>query len=267
MAREPDHQNLDERVYENITGDEYLPDGKKAEVLSVCRSLPTEEATGNAFNGFAQKNRLVGALIVPLEDNERVGHIKTIHSAARYLAVRLTRYLSDGDAIEEHRVVDKFRAVAQPTITQDKREALAWFEDELFSREPGYTLSGSPAWLFREEAEWDARKLLGSPEAHSLPCRLGLPEPLLWGAPPYSYTPGIEFIGFALTVDSVPNARRPTALDGDYDTVKRAWIFGGRTRPLPHAPKKMQDAGGLLELVCQPPKLASALGSVYVFEN
>ena len=140
-----------------------------------------------------------------------------------------------------------------------------WFERKVFSNLPEYAVAGRPAWLFASD-DGDARTLLGSDDNTTLPCRLGLPEPEFWGEPPYKYPRGLEFVGFAFSGDKLKNSKPATVLDNNYEAIKKIWVIGGRTQPLPHGPEHMKRLGGLKEVVAEPP-LLSTFDSVYVFKN
>jgi len=260
-------EHLDQSVQDKITGDDHLPGSHINAVLDECRHLTSEAEVESAFNGYAENNRLKSSYIEAFNDNEIVGHIKSIEGFARYMAFFISQYLPDDDEVPEYRIIEKLRYLANMGTSQEKKEAELWFSEELFSKNPDYKISGNPCWIFREETEWNAKKLLSTSEASTLPCRLGLPEPKFWGGPPPAYERKLGFIGFGISKKGLIEGRRPTALDGDYDTVKKIWIPGGRTQPLPHAPSNLTVAGGLMELVCPPINFSACIGNVYVFEN
>jgi len=257
---------MDTDVRQKIVTDENLEEIKKTEVLTACKPASNEDEVENLFNAYACQNRLVGLKAVVMSSAQFVGHIKTIDSVSWYLAKTLNQLPERAVDYTEREIVEHIRALALPGQPLRKREALLWFEEEVFDVLPTYTISSEPSWLFEDDGG-DARTPLGSSENSSLPCRLGLPEPKLWGDPPYHYPRGIEFVGFAFPGDTVKDARRPTALDGDYDSVKKIWIIGGRTQPLPHGPDEMIEKGGLLEIVSEAVNLSKCIQNVYVFEN
>lgn len=257
---------MDANVRKKIVDDENLHQDHKSGVLHACMGKEDEEAVKSAFKGYAEGNRLVGLAQLDCEDDQYLGHIKTLESVARYLSQKLRDEAGENSGFEEHRIAEHLRSMSLPEKSLPRREATAWFEEEVFSRFPYYVVSGRPSWVF-EGQDGDARKLLSSEDCSSLPCRLGLPDPMLWGDPPYSYPRGIEFVGFAFKGANLVSVRRPTALDGDYDSVKKIWKPGGRTEPLPHGPEEMLSKGGLDEAVCEPVHLSEGIENVYLFEN
>ncbi len=256
---------LDEIVRQRIVDDSNLDDDKTEEVLMQCQA-PSEGEVEAAFDKFAEANRLVGIQTVQLDADKWVGHIKRIEAVAWYLAETLNDQPGARSVYSTTEVERRIRASALPGNPLSKIEALLWFEEEVFDRLPNHKVAGRPTWLF-ESDDGDARSLLGTPLCSTLPCRLGLPEPLLWGDPPYTYPSGLEFVGFAFAGGAFEGGRRPTALDGSYDSVKRIWIIGGRTQPLPHGPAEMKALNGLPEVVSEPPLFSSGLKNVYIFQN
>lgn len=256
---------LDNEVRAKLLDDDGLPAVLRDRVLAGCDSLPTEAESATRFDEIAAGSRLSSSIGLPPQPGEVLGHIKAINGFASYLTSRLND-LEPVPRFHEDDVKEIFRAATFPTSTQNKRDADLWIAEEVLDRLPTYTLSGLPSWIFRDAVRGDARELLGGRDRHMLPCRLGLPEPDFWGTPAI-YKRGIEFVGFAFAGAVVFNPRRPTALDGCYDSVKKIWITGGVTCPLPHGPQEMRDAGGLPEVVAEPVLLAHAVRDVYVFRN
>lgn len=255
---------LDPIVRQRLVDDDNLDDAKTEEALTHCQ-VGAEDEVEAAFNEFAAGNRLVGIQAVELDAGEWVGHIKRIDAVTRYLSGALNDLPGSPRDFSPAQVEARIRALALPGSPLSKKEALLWFEEEVFDQLPNYTVAGRPTWLFEADGG-DARSLLASTECSTLPCRLGLPEPLLWGDPPV-YPRGLEFVGFAFSGDNFDGGRRPTALDGDYDSVRKIWIIGGRTQPLPHGPDDMKALNGLGEVVSDPPLLSNAVNNVYVFLN
>lgn len=258
---------LDDQVFRNIVEDNNLPKVIGTNFLGQCSGLADESEVIQKFTDFASVNRLVGLATHEPNESEKVGHLKTIESISAYMSKLLSPFLPDSDEFEEDRISERFRAAARKGNSQDKREALLWFGDELFKRLPEYAVSGMPSWIFRDALSNDATELLLNKDNFMLPCRLGLPEPKLWGAPPYHYNRGIEFIGFAFHTDSVRLAKAPTAFDGGYVSVRDIWIIGGITQPLPHGPSELKVGGGLPELVCEPLLLSDGIGDMVTFWN
>jgi hypothetical protein len=258
--------HMDVGVRQKVANDANLQADKKEEVLTACQVALSEDETALAFDGIAENNRLVGVQAVELEATQFVGHIKIIDAVSWYLAKTLNSIPDRGIDYSPAEVKGRVRALALPGNPLSKAEALLWFEEEVFDQLPNYAVAGRPTWLF-ETDDGDARALLGSSGGPTLPCRLGLPEPKLWGEPPYVYPRGLEFVGFAFSGSTLTGPKRPTALDGSYDSVKKIWIIGGRTEPLPHGPEDMRLLGGLKEVVAEPPLLSNAISNVYVFEN
>ncbi|MFD2174845.1 hypothetical protein [Rhodobacter lacus] len=256
---------LDAIVRQRLVDDENLDDSKTKEALQHCQGAD-ELQVESAFDYFAAANRLVGVQAVELSSVEWVGHIKRIDAITSYLSKRLNALSGAHSIYSTTEIEERIRALALPGAPLSKREALLWFEEEVFDQLPDCAVAGRPTWLF-EADEGDARTLLGSSECSTLPCRLGLPEPLLWGHQPYEYPKGLEFVGFALAGSEFEGGKRPTALDGSYDSVKKIWIIGGRTQPLPHGPESAVALGGLREIVSEPPLLSRAVKNVYVFVN
>ncbi|MGJ8546321.1 MAG: hypothetical protein ACSHWZ_12830 [Sulfitobacter sp.] len=258
--------HMDPEVRQKIADDANLLAEKKEEVLAACQVALSEEETEFAFDDCAEINRLVGVQAVELDATQYVGHIKIIDAVTWYLADKLNAIPDRSADYSPAEVKERVRALALPGNPLSKAEAMIWFEEEVFEHLPNYAVAGRPTWLF-ETDDGDARALFGSSGGPTLPCRLGLPEPKLWGEPPYVYPRGLEFVGFAFSGDALAGPKRPTALDGNYDSVKKIWIIGGRTKPLPHGPEDMQLLGGLKEVVAEPPLLSNAISNVYVFEN
>lgn len=256
---------LDNDVKAKLLNDDGLPTALRDRVFDECDSLRTEAESATRFDDIAASNRLSSSIGLTPESDEVLGHIKAINGFAAYLTSRLND-LELVPRFHEDDVKEIFRAATFPTSTQNKRDADLWITEEVLDRLPTYTLSGRPSWIFRDASGRDARSLLAGHDRHMLPCRLGLPEPDFWGTPAI-YKRGIEFVGFAFAGTAVFNPRRPTALDGCYDSVKKIWITGGVTCPLPHGPQEMRDAGGLPEVVAEPVLLADAVRDVYVFRN
>ena len=256
---------LDPIVRQRLVEDDNLDEAKTQEALTHCQANDQDEVKAS-FNAFAAANRLVGLQAVELDAGDWVGHIKRIDAVTWYLSRQLNSLPGAHTVYSSTEVEERIRALALPGNPLSKREALLWFQEEVFDQLPEYTVSGRPTWLFEADGG-DARSLLASTECSTLPCRLGLPEPLLWGDPPHFYPRGLEFVGFAFSRDRFDDGRRPTALDGDYDSVKKIWIIGGRTRPLPHGPEDMKALDGLGELVSEPPLLSNGVENVYVFVN
>lgn len=258
-------KHMDAGVQEKIINDPNLAEKHRREVFNACESADNETEIERNFNAYAEKHRLVAIGSVKLKSTDYVGHIKIIESVVKHLK----KALDESDGIKQSTGVleGRIRALASPDSSLDKKEAMDWFKRKVFSKLPGYAVAGRPAWLF-ESDNGDARILLGSNESTTLPCRLGLPGPELWGKPPYEYPPPgtLEFVGFAFSGDKIKNPKPATVLDSNYDAVKKIWIIGGRTQPLPHGPTHMRKLGGLKEIVAEPP-LFSAYDSVYVFEN
>lgn len=257
---------LDEGVRQKVTDDENLAELKKIEVLTSCLNARDEAEAESAFDDYAELNRFAGLQVVELEATSYTGHIKLLNAVTWYLSKTLNESPESDIEYSPAEVNERIIALALPGNPLRKKEALIWFEEEVFDLLPAYTVAGRPTWLF-EEDEGDARTLLSSPERVALPCRLGLPEPKLWGDPPHTYPRGLEFVGFAFAGGVVEGPKRPTALDGCYDSVKKIWIIGGRSAPLPHGPDEMKSLGGLQELVAEPPLLSNTIGNVYVFKN
>jgi len=255
---------LDPTVRQRLIDDDNLEDAKTEEALTHCQ-VGAEDEVETAFNAFATGNRLVGIQAVELDAGEWAGHIKRIDAVTRYLSDALNNLPGSPGDFSPAQVEARIRALALPGRALSKTEALLWFQEEVFDQLPNYTVAGRPTWLFEADGG-DARSLLASTECSTLPCRLGLPEPLLWGDPPI-YPRGLEFVGFAFSGDNFDGGRRPTALDGDYDSVRKIWIIGGRTQPLPHGPDDMKALNGLWEVVSEPPLLSNAVNNVYVFLN
>lgn len=247
-------------VRSKVVDDPHLPDSHKVNVLRACELAVTEDAVSISFTGYARANRLVGTSTLAINPTDQFGHIKTLESVARFMA--RTIGWSDVSSVQGH-----LRALCQPGLSLEKREAELWINEELLDHFPDYALSSRPTWLFEREDTRLVHQMLSDPDRSALPCRLGLPEPLLWGPPPYTYPNGIEFLGFAISAPAVHNPRRPTALDGDYDSVKMIWQYGGRTQPLPHGPDHMRAMGGLGEVVSEPVRLSLQHIAMYVFEN
>ena len=262
--RDIDTPFLDPIVRQRLVHDDNLDDAITEEALTHCQA-GSEDEVEDAFNAFAAGKRLVGVQAVELDAETWVGHIKRIDAVTWYLSEKLN-HLPGTDAVYSPAQVEaRVRALALPGNSLSKREALLWFEEEVFDQLADYAVAGRPTWLF-EADHGDARSLLASSECSTLPCRLGLPEPLLWGDPPHVYPRGLEFVGFAFSGEKLERGRRPTALDGDYDSVRKIWIVGGRTQPLPHGPEEMKALNGLGEVV-SPPLLSNAVNNVYVFLN
>lgn len=246
-----------------INDDQNLAKGHKLKVFIACESADNETEIEQNFNAYAEKHRLIAIRSVKLKATDYVGHIKVIKKVIQHLKKALEE--SDGVKQSTGILENRIRALALPESSPSKKEATDWFERKVFSKLPGYAVAGRPAWLF-ESDDGDARILLGSDESTTLPCRLGLPGPEFWGKLPCKYPRGLEFIGFAFSADKLKKPKPATVLDNNYDVVKKIWITGGRTQPLPHGPKHMQALGGLKEIVAEPP-LFSTFDSVYVFKN
>jgi len=253
-------EHMDAGVRSKIVDDPNLPDTRKEAVLRQCQVADDEGSVSEAFGSYATTSRLVGLTVPALNAADHLGHIKTVESVARYMAWKLGRL--EVDVIQDH-----LRALSYAKTSLERREAVLWIEEELLGRFPNYTVSSRPSWLFEREVDRSVPEIFSAPNCGALPCRLGLPEPMLWGDPPYHYPRNIEFIGFSFEVTSVVGARRPTALDGDYESVKKIWQIGGQTQPLPHGPDDMKALGGLPELVSEPVRLSLTQTTIYVFDN
>ena len=260
-------KHMDAGVRQKIIDDPNLAKKHKLKVLTACKSAGNETEIERNFNAHAEKYRLIAIGSVKLETTDYVGHIKIIKKVIQHLK----KALEESDGIKQSTGVleNRIRALALPNSSPGNKEAMDWFERNVFSKLPKYAVTGRPAWLF-ESDDGDARILLGSvdntTDNTTLPCRLGLPEPEFWGEPPYKYPRGLEFVGFAFSGDKLKKPKPATVLDNNYEAIKKIWVIGGRTQPLPHGPKHMQVLGGLKEIVAEPP-LFSTFDSVYVFEN
>lgn len=257
---------MDADVRQKITADPNLANDKKLATLTACTAAANESDTATLFDDCAEANRLVGQMMIALEADEFAGHIKLLDAVSWFLSRTLNDHPENEEEYTPNVVDERVRSLSLPGMPLRKKEALLWFEEEVFEKLPEYTVAGRPTWLFQAD-DGDARLLLQTEEIKTLPCRLGLPEPRLWGDPPHSYPTGLEFVGFAFSGEAVDGARRPTALDGSYKTVKMIWVIGGRTEPLPHGPTEIKEMGGLMELVAEPPLLSKTIDNVYVFEN
>ena len=256
-------KHMDAGVRQKIIDDPNLAEEHKFNVFAACKSAKIETEIEQNFNAYAERHRLIAIDSVKLKATDYVGHIKTIRKVIEHLEKALAK--SDGSKQSTGVLANRIRALALPDSSPDKRAAMVWFERNVFSKLPGYAVAGRPAWLF-ESDDGDARTLLNSVENTALPCRLGLPGPEFWGEPPYKYPPELEFFGFAFSADKIKNPKPATVLDNNYEAVKKIWIIGGRTQPLPHGPEHMKKLGGLKEIVAEPP-LFSTCDSFYVFKN
>ena len=255
-------EHMDAGVRQKIIDDPNLAESHKRRVFTACASADNETEIERNFNAYAEKHRLIAIRPVKLDETDHVGHIKRIRKVIQNLKQALEK--SDGIKRSTGLLENRIRALALPDSSLGKKEAIEWFERKVFSKLPGYAVAGRPTWLFASD-DGDARTLLDSADNMTLPCRLGLPDPEFWGEPPY-YPRGLEFFGFAFSGDKLKNPKPATALDNNYDTIKKIWVVGGRTQPLPHGPEHMKALGGLKEIVAEPP-LFSICDSVYVFEN
>ena len=255
-------KHMDAGVRQKIIDDPNLAEIHKLKVFIACESADNETEIEWNFNAYAEKHRLIAIRPVKLDETDHVGHIKIINKVIQDLKQALEKSydIKQSTGVLENRI----RALALPDSSLGKKEAMEWFERKVFSKLPEYAVAGRPAWLFASD-DGDARTLLDSADNMTLPCRLGLPDPEFWGEPPY-YPRGLEFVGFAFSGDKLKNPKPATALDNNYDTIKKIWVVGGRTQPLPHGPEHMKALGGLKEIVAEPP-LFSTFDSVYVFEN
>lgn len=256
-------EHMDAGVRQKIIDDPNLAESHKRRVFTACASADNETEIERNFNAYAEKHRLIAIRPVKLDETHHVGHIKIINKVIQ----DLKQALEESDDIKQSTGVlkNRIRALALPDSSLGKKEAMEWFERKVFSKLPGYPVAGRPAWLFASD-DGDARTLLDSVDNMTLPCRLGLPGPEFWGEPPYNYPHGLEFVGFAFSGDKIKNPKPATVLDNNYDAIKKIWVIGGLTQPLPHGPKHMKALGGLKEIVAEPP-LFSTFDSVYVFEN
>ena len=256
-------KHMDAGVRQKIIDDPNLAKEHKLKVFAACKSADNETEIERNFNAYAEKHRLIAIGSVKLETTDYVGHIKRIKKVIQHLK----KALEENDGIKQSTGVleNRIRALALPNSSLGKKEAMDWFERKVFSKLPGYAVAGRPAWLFASD-DGDARTLLDSVDNTTLPCRLGLPEPKLWGESPYNYPHGLEFVGFAFSGDKLKKPKPATVLDNNYEAIKKIWVIGGRTQPLPHGPAHMKALGGLKEIVAEPP-LFSTFDSVYVFEN
>ena len=258
---------MDAGVRQKIIDDPNLAEEHKREVFTACQSADNEEEIALKFDAYAEKHRLIAIGSVKLEKTDYVGHIKRLTKVIKHLKEALEE-LEESDVIKQSTstgvLKNRIRALALPNSSPGNKEAMDWFERNVFSKLPKYAVTGRPAWLF-ESDDGDARILLGSVDNTTLPCRLGLPELEFPGKPP-EYLPGLEFVGFAFSGDKIKSPKPATVLDNNYKAIKKIWVIGGRTQPLPHGPKHMQALGGLKEIVAEPP-LFSTFDSVYVFKN
>lgn len=256
-------KHMDAGVRQKIIDDPNLTESHKLKVFTACESADNETEIERNFNAYAEKNRLIAINSVKLKTTDYVGHIKRIKKLIQHLKQALEQI--DGIKQSTGVLENRIRALALPNSSLGKKEAMEWFERKVFSKLPEYAVTARPAWLFASD-DGDARTLLDSVNNMTLPCRLGLPEPEFWGEPPYKYPHGLEFVGFAFSGDKLKKPKPATVLDNNYYTIKKIWVVGGRTQPLPHGPEDMKTLGGLKEIVAEPP-LFSAFDSVYVFEN
>ena len=256
-------KHMDAGVRQKIIDDPNLAKEHKLKVFTACESADNATEIERNFNAHAEKHRLIAIGSVKLETTDYVGHIKRIKRVIQHLKKALEK--SDGIKRSTGVLENRIRALALPDSSPDKKEAMDWFKREVFSKLPGYAVAGRPAWLFASD-NGDARTLLGSVDNTTLPCRLGLPGPEFWGEPPYKYPRELEFVGFAFSGDKLKKPKPATVLDNNYGVVKKIWVVGGRTQPLPHGPNHMQALGGLKEIVAEPP-LFFNFDSVYVFKN
>ena len=255
--------HMDAGVRQKIIDDPNLAKEHKLKVFTACENADNETEIERNFNAHAEKHRLIAIGSVKLEKTDYVGHIKTM----KKLIQHLKKALEEIDGIKQSTGVleNRIRALGSPNDSLDKKEAMDWFKRKVFSKLPEYAVAGRPAWLFASD-DGDARTLLGSDDNTTLPCRLGLPGAEFWGEPPYKYPRGLEFVGFAFSKDKLKNSKPATVLDNNYEAIKKIWVIGGRTQPLPHGPEHMKRLGGLKEIVAEPP-LFSTFDSVYVFKN
>ena len=258
------NKHMDAGVRQKIIDDPNLAEQHKDEVFAACESADNETEIEQNFNEYAEKHRLIAIGSVKLKKTDYVGHIKRIKKVIQYLKEALEK--RDGIKQSTGVLENRIRALALPNSSLGNKEAMDWFERNVFSKLPGYAVTGRPAWLFASD-DGDARILLGSDDNTTLPCRLGLPEPELElpGEPP-KYPRGLEFVGFAFSGNKIKNPKPVTVLDNNYKAIKKIWVIGGRTQPLPHGPEYMRALGGLKEIVAEPP-LFSTCDSFYVFKN
>lgn len=254
-------KHMDAGVRQKIIDDPNLAEEHKLKVFAACESADNEAEIERNFNAYAEKHRLIAIGSVKLKTTDYVGHIKTIKKVIKHLKRALEK--SDGVKRSTGVLENRIRALALPDSSPDKKGAMDWFKQEVFPKLPVYAVAGRPASLF-ESDNGDARILLDPVDNTTLPCRLGLPGPEFW--PSYKHPLELEFVGFAFSGDKIKNPKPATVLDNNYDVVKKIWVIGGRTQPLPHGPKHMQALGGLKEIVAEPP-LFSTFDSVYVFKN
>ena len=257
------NKHMDAGVRKKINDDPNLAKEHKLEVFAACENADNEEEIERNFDAYAKQHRLIAIGSVKLKTNDYVGHIKRIKKVIQYLKEALEK--RDGVKQSTGVLENRIRALALPNDSPGKKEAMDWFERKIFSKLPGYAVAGRPAWLFASD-DGDARILLSSDDNKTLPCRLGLPEPKLWDDSPYKYQDGLEFVGFAFSGDKIKNSKPATVLDNNYEAIKKIWVIGRRTQPLPHGPKHMKKLGGLKEIVAEPP-LFSTCDSFYVFKN
>lgn len=255
-------RHMDAGVRQKIIDDPNLAQKHKDEVFAACKSADNETEIERNFNAYAEKHRLIAIRSVKLKKTDYVGHIKTMDSVIWHLKKAMEE--SDGAKQSTGVLEERIQKLVSPSPLE-KKEAMDWFERNVFSKLPEHAVAGRPAWLF-ESDDGDARILLGSDDNTTLPCRLGLPEPKSCGEKPGKCQDELEFVGFAFSGDKIKNPKPATVLDGDYEKIKKIWVIGGRTQPLPHGPEYMKALGGLKEIVAEPP-LFSTFDSVYVFKN
>lgn len=238
-------RHMDAVVLQKIRHDPNLAEEDRRKVFTACESADNETEIERYFNAYAEKHRLIATRSVKLKTTDYVGHIKRIKKVIRHLkkALEKNHGIKQSTGVLENRI----RALALPNSSPGNKEAMDWFERNVFSKLPKYAVTGRPAWLF-ESDDGDARILLGSvdntTDNTTLPCRLGLPEPEFWGKPPYKYPRELEFVGFAFSGDKIKNPKPATVLDNNYEAIKKIWVIGGEPNRCRTAPNICRHSEG-----------------------
>jgi hypothetical protein len=85
-------ETINQKVYDNVFLDDNLPEHLKTEIIGVCSGLASELEVEIRFNDYASGRRLKGTFDEVLDDEESLGHIKLLASAANYMASKLSQW-------------------------------------------------------------------------------------------------------------------------------------------------------------------------------